>query len=192
MINNTDIVLLNRRKGGIISSLNRFFTKFSLTHCALGIGKIRRINSVITADERVNIQPCENYYVEKNTDIYVYKLKMDIDIKIINNIITNIYTTLAGTKYDFTQTLFFIYRWFMETVFKKDVNKERNIFISGKNRSICSELVFIYLYEISNCNIELRTFLDKHYTQNTVNVADIYKILNNFPTIFELVEKRNK
>lgn len=180
-----DIVLLNRKKGGLFSSMQRFFTNRALTHCAICC-EAWGIPLVLSADELVNTQPIENYLSEKDTDIYIYRLKNNTNPDLIKSVIIELYKENAGKYYDFTQLLWFPYEWLMRNFFNENVDKEHNPFSSGKNRQICSELVYRFLYLTTGSeNIRFKYNMDQ-YTANTVNVADIESIILS-SSIFELI-----
>ena len=177
------IVLLNRlgKESNFTSSLQRFFTKMPYTHTAIVLEKYMNENVVLSADELTVILPLNNYFEEDKTEIEIYELLLDFD-KI--SITRDLFLNYSGKKYAFLQVLYFIYRWFNETVLKRDVRKEKNIFNKGQ---ICSELVYLYLCEVAQ-KTNTKELLDKlnEYTKDTIHVGDIANICKSLPQIFAL------
>lgn len=185
MIEEGDIVILNRIKGGFFSTAQRFFTRHKLTHTAIGIGLVRGELSVLSSDELTAVIPCSNYYAEPNTDIYVYRYRRrgSIDTK---SIIDYLYKEYAGAYYDFLQVFWFVYRWLAEKL-HINVKRQHNPLSGGKRRPICSELVFYYLEHLAKYDIRIQSKLYE-FTAQTTNVADIQEILDALPSLFECVE----
>ena len=197
-----DIVLLNRKKGGWFSSAQRFFTKMPYTHSTFSVGNILGFESVLSADEKIVIEPVGRYYEEKETDIEIYRLKKKV-LPVgfegaLSSAIESMYYKYANTYYGFGQVFWFVYRWFMESVLKKNAKKKDNPFKGG---IICSELVYLYLEQVckvlNKCYpkrdtrrfsvlLHLQIELNK-YTRDTIHAGDIAVIIKHNPNIWERV-----
>ena len=180
-----DIILCNRlgKESTFFSDCVRYFTGFPYSHSALIMTNVYGYQSVLTADEVVNCQPVSNYWNESRTDFEVYRIPK-VTTKDKKDALTQCYYNYSGQLYGFTQVLWFVYRWFMEHVFKKDVRRAKNPFGSG---IVCSELVWDYLDIITKDNpnlIELRNFIYQ-WTPDTVAAGDIAIICKSMN--FELI-----
>jgi hypothetical protein len=168
MHNVGNIVLLNRKKGGWFSTLQRFFTKMDYTHCAIVVTKYKNREMVLSADELIELYPLQKYFEEKDTDIEIWELEGDYEA--ITDILIDRY---VGTYYGFTQVFWFVFRWFME-IFGKDVRRYRNPFCHG---TICSELVWYFLEAIPNENLNDRVH---EWNPDTIHAGDTARICREF------------
>lgn len=197
-----DIILLNRKKGGWFSSCQRFFTKMPYTHSTFSVGNILGFESVLSADEKIVIEPVGRYYEEKETDIEIYRIKRNVMPigfeRTLENAIEAMYYKYANTYYGFGQVSWFVYRWFMESILKKNAKKKENPFKSG---IICSELVYLYLEQVckvlNKCYpkkdsrrfsvlLPLQIDLNK-FNRDTIHAGDIANILKNNNNIWERI-----
>lgn len=183
-----DIILLNRKgkSSSWFSVLQRFFTRKPYTHCAIFLPNVVLEESVISADEVIKILPTESYYNEDGTDIEIYAVTDNIPANVKIDILNSIYKKYSGTYYGFTQLLWFIYRWFMEVFFKRDMRKKKNWFNSG---TICSELVYYYFEGLSTYNDRLKNAINL-YDKDSVHAGDIADICSNLPEVFQLVLRK--
>ena len=181
-----DIMLLNRHgeAQNFYSVCQRFFTKKPYTHTALVFGEVKGFQSVISSDEVVAVLPVRNYFAEEGTDIEIWRFK-DNHSELIEDLLTKLYTGYADMSYGYLQIPWFIYRWFMESVFQKDVRKQKNWSTSGV---VCSELIYVYLECFIQFYPELKEKLDE-WNQDTVSSGDMADIIHSFPEIFELIYK---
>jgi len=193
-----DIILLNRKKGGWFSSAQRFFTQMNYTHSTFSIGTILGIESVLSADEKVVIEPLKKYFEEDGTEIEIWRINENIiDAKnkpLLEQKISEIYYKYSNSYYGFFQVIWFIYRWINEKFFKRDVRRKNNPFKRG---IICSELVYYYLIELEkilnktlkkgkirfDVLLPLQAELSK-YTPDTIHAGDIAQILNKNNKLF--------
>ena len=189
-LQNGDIFILNRKGkfGNFYSKAQRFFTKLPFTHAAIQFGEVKEFESIISADELVCLIPTQKYFDEEKfgTDIEIWRIK-NANKNDIEFYLERLYECLAGTSYGYVQILWFIYRWFMESVFQKDVRHFNNPF---KNGTVCSELTWKFLYNMSDKIPELRKKLNE-WTPDTVSSGDIHNICLLLPNVFELVYKTN-
>jgi len=136
------IVLFNSKKGGWFSAAQRFFTRKPYTHSAIIFPDELGIPSFFGADMTVNKQPVSVFENDLTVDYQVWEW-VNIPQERIEEVLQYIYTTFAGKTYDFLQVVWFVYRWFMEVFFHKDVRKRKNWFGTPKH-PICSELTWYF------------------------------------------------
>ncbi len=184
-----DIILLNRKgkSSSIYSAAQRFFTKMPYTHTTVAMGNVLGFPSALSAEELVVVEPIQRYFEEEGTEIEIYRIH-NLKLNVASDVISYLYFKESGAYYGFTQILWFIYRWFMESVFQKDVRKERNPMSKG---IICSEPVYNYLVKMVSMDPDLCvTPLNSKLTEwnaNTVNAGDIATICKSFPEIFSQI-----
>jgi hypothetical protein len=142
---------------------------------------------VFEANEVLMLTPFEKHY--RNNDDQEYEVYEIINYSLtrpsLETPLQKFYLEYSNRKYGYTQLLWFIYRWVMETLgIEIKLNKKRKYFVKG---IVCSELVYLYLKSL---NIpELNEDLD-NYQPNTITPEDLRKIVLKHKNIFRLVEQK--
>lgn len=191
-----DIILMNRRgkSDSFYSKAQRFFTGLPYTHSTIVVGDILSYPSVLSSDELTLLRPVQPYFEEPDTEIEIFRIK-DFNKEIGTNVINNLYYDFSGDYYGFFQILWFIYRWLINKVFRKDIRKWNNPIKKG---IICSELVYNYLklYTYSMLyttnDVKYSNLVKKmdEWNPDNIHAGDIALICKLFPEIFELIYKK--
>lgn len=170
-----DVILLNRKKGGWFSFLQRKFSGLPFTHCAISAGFILGEESCFSASEMILLERLQAYYEEDGTDITIYHLPTISD-QIKYDTIKELYKTYNGQFYGFLQLLFFVYRFLGEKL-GFDMRRKKNWF--PKN-IICSEMLWYYFYMLREHIPGMSKVLDQ-WNPNNVFAGEIDQICQMFP-----------
>jgi hypothetical protein len=170
-----DVYCVNSKGKGWIKNFysyaQRFVTGMPYTHCAIEVEKELGVSSVFEADALVLVDPANRITADPNRDYEIYSI-VGVDQKKIDEILAVLYDKYCGTTYGFLQILWFLYRRFMEVVFKKDVRKQRNPLSKG---IICSELLWDYLSMLGEFIPELKAKISE-WNCNTIHAGDVAMI----------------
>jgi len=189
-----DIIIYNATKGGVFSSLQRYFTRMDFTHTAIVFNKIIGLDSVIEANETVAITPFKRTLKENTTEFWIFRIE-DVSDELLQEALKHIYDKYSAKLYGFLQLLYFVRRWVWETKWVKllfgwmprligkpvDVRQWNNWFVKG---TICSELKWHYDYFIAE-RIEDNDWLDilEEWNSNNFHSGDAYKVCIRVPKI---------
>jgi len=180
-----DILVMNSTRGGIFSSLQRFFTRMPFTHTAIDSGNFQSRATFFGADMVATVVP-QSRVISDPTIAYtifrpIFGGAVVFDVECI-------FERYAGNGYGFTQLFYFVWRWFFRLL-HIDIRKRRNPFPSG---DICSEIVYEYIKRLA---VKVRDYqlLDylAQWNENTIHAGDIYTICSAFPEKFKFLEQRN-
>ena len=196
-----DIIIYNATKGGLFSSLQRFFTRMDFTHTSVVFNRIIGLDSVIEANETVAITPFQRTLADTATEFWVFRIK-DVSDDLKQEALQYIYNKLSGKLYGFLQLLYFVRRWIWETKWFKflfgwiprflgkpdDVRIWNNWFVKG---TICSELKWHYDYFIAE-RIEDNDWLNtlKEWNSNNFHSGDACIVCERVPKIILKYERK--
>lgn len=188
-------VLVNNKNNSFfsISRWIRFFTGeykgVELTHSMFTMGQDfnSRENQVFSAEKTMSIMPLRHFRRNANIDYMIFEWK-DIPEEFLSELAYHLYDKYAVEDYAYFQLLGHIYRWFVEKVFRrKNMVEKKNPFPNG---NVCSEL-WGRLGEIVTENFNpILDVIIKKWNLNSVNPLDIYKLIDQNPEYFTLVERR--
>ena len=162
------VIVMAYKHFHVLSLGQRVFTRQPWTHTAIMLDPIVGVDSFIGADLTVDVQPFAHIRDDHEAYDYVVFDPLEFTTEQITAALAQTYTRFAGKTYGFLQLLWFIERWTMWTLFKKDVRKWHNPFPNG---TICSEVVWWYLWFLGEYRPEIRTLLD-HWRSDTFHAGD--------------------
>jgi len=164
-----DIVVFNNQRHDFYSEAQRIFTRMPYTHTAVVMPLYEEEIPLLSADLVVTLTTWDKYISQRGMLYWVFS-PPDSE-RLTNEELMGMYKKYIDDVYGFSQTLYFVYRWLMET-FHKDVRKAHNPFPNG---DICSELGYNGLKIMATRNAKLGGILNE-WNQNTVSSGDIFNI----------------
>lgn len=190
MLKPGDIGFTSNLEGGFFGFLAdciRFFTKSDISHSMVITQPMAGEETVIEAVKVVQVIPFDKYYRNEKLEAYeIFRIKPGIVTdKAIKKSLDYCFKEFAGVNYGTLQLAWFIWRWFNETVLKKDIRHDKNWMSDGV---ICSELVYYFLYNLGPVFRELI----KDFNPDTIQAQDIKTICVNNPDLFYIVEIKLK
>lgn len=184
-----DIIIVNARKGGFLSSAIRFFSGADWTHACFVVGNLAGENMVYEAELEMENNPAKEYINDLNYDYEVWRL---------NNVRQD--STEAFTKQVMLEGIHTGYGmttlpWFMFGWLQKQINPSAKI-IGQKNwfpDRICSEEVFSFLIKEASENPSLLDLI-KPYNRYTTSPGDLsrlfHKSIQDGKNVIGLVDSR--
>lgn len=165
-----------------LSNSIRFFTKSKFSHVLMITDDVEKIEAVQEADIIVQVVPFDRNYRKCETEKYrMYRPSAPEVDKV--RAAKRCFMEFAGVTYGKLQLIWFVYRWFNENLFKRDVRHQKNWMADGV---ICSELVYWYLWYLGDPYQNLL----KPWNPDTIQAQDILTIVEANPELFELIEEK--
>ena len=173
-------------KSGLLTKLQHWFAGPGASHSFVityPIGTFTEIPMVFEANLLVRHNPYARYLISAEEDYHLFMVAGATDTDIAYSL-DRCTKEFSGVEYGFLQLLWFPYRWFMETILRKDVRKSKNWFTDGV---ICSELWWWYCWYLTERYPEkwakLRSILSE-WNPDTFTSYDVKGICENNPDIF--------
>lgn len=171
----------------VFAWLQHIFAGPGVSHAFLTtypIGKYTPVPMIFEADMTVTHMPYAEYLENgPGRDYFLYVVPELTDDEICYSL-DRCTREFSGTDYGFFQLLWFPWRWFMWTVFRKDLRKSKNWFTDGV---ICTELWWWYLWyateKFPDKHSKLRAILEG-WNPDTIQAYDVKLIMQKNPDIF--------
>jgi hypothetical protein len=145
--------------------------------------------SYFGAEEAVDMRPFSDTINDPECDYEIFTVQ-GFSQKEIDSVLVEMYNTYAGSTYGFPKLFWFVYRWFMEGVFHKDVRREHNWF---PWHQICSEIGWWWFEKL--CLLQPQRMAPVHsklheWNSNTFDTVDPLTVMQQFPEIFVRTESK--
>lgn len=195
MIKYGHILAFNSTNGGFINKAERFFTRSKFNHVSITIPAVLGTNCHLSALLTVTVEPT-SVFLNDESEKYKMYYPHGFTYAQIEKATTRTFEEFAGKTYGFFQLLWFIYRYFAEGwPFYSDVRRHHNWFHNGP---ICSEVLWYYIYYLTlvETNAEQKPEIFKlrdricQWNPDNFSPADCVKVIEEFPTLFTLVQQR--
>jgi hypothetical protein len=170
---------LSRNYKNKISFLMSFFADSQYSHSFVMTDPVLGIESLQQASFEVCIVPLDRYDSSDFDRYQIWQIKDPyFDQEKAKQALAECHQEFSGNTYGYIQLLWFIWRWFIKKVFKKDISHQENWWTEGV---ICSELVYWYLHKLGE---PFQSILAS-FNADTITPEDIHQVMLAHPELFE-------
>lgn len=150
--------------------LQNFFTKMPQTHSSILLHKIASTEKYYEFEASTTVRI--NIY-EQNKNSEIYDIHAPYSVKF--SAFEKLYYKHYGKIYNILQTFYFIWRYLLELLGFKATKMYNPFGIFGL---ICSELVYLYLYEIANQMnwVEVKEFMN-NWNADNFHAGDVKMVM---------------
>jgi hypothetical protein len=168
-----DILIVNAKQGGFLSSAIRFFSGEDWTHACFLVGDIQNEPMVYEAEIIMANNPVKEYINDTNVDYEIWRLN-NVRQDSLDAFAKQVMEDGINSGYGMTALPWFMFRWLQQQISPSSkVIGQRNWF-PGK---ICSEETFEFLIKEASENPPLLDLI-KPYNRYTTSPGDLSRLFH--------------
>jgi len=162
-----------KKGGNFLTRLQKIFAGREATHSFVVLSQqIYEEHYLLDAQAVMTIDPLARIKGNTNISYKIYEIPMLQETA--DYICKKLLTSYIGQGYGVLQLIWFVWRWFNEYFFSRDMRKKNNPFKQG---IICSELFWYAIVEVGKKhNMKYWNYVHP-YLADTIHSVDVYKTL---------------